>query len=91
MATAYTIRYGSEKAGFGPGVETFVSILGVFDVAEGDSEGREAGGGGGSITEEVEGTGDGFETGSGKAGIASSAEDVSIVMFFVEGGDCRRV
>ena len=48
-----------------------------------------AGRGGGSITEET--AGDGLETGSGKAGIGSSADDVSIVMCFVVGGDVLRV
>jgi len=46
------------------------------------------GGGGGSMTE---GAGDGFDRGSGRDGIGSSEEDVSIVMFLVTGGDWRRV
>lgn len=44
------------------------------------------GGGGGSMTEEA---GDGFERGSGSGGIASSADEVSIVMFRVAGADWR--
>lgn len=46
------------------------------------------GGGGGSMTE---GAGDGLDRGSGRAGIGSSAEDVSMVMCFVVGGDCLSV
>jgi hypothetical protein len=64
-------------------------VLAPFVAVEGDSMTGGAGGGGGSMTEDV--VGDGFESGSGRDGISSSAEDVSIVMFFVEGGDCRRV
>jgi hypothetical protein len=39
----------------------------------------------------IEGAGDGLDRGSGRAGIGSSAEDVSMVMYFVVGGDCLRV
>lgn len=46
----------------------------------------DVGGGGGSMTAE-----EGLETGSGSAGIGSSAEDVSIVICFVTGGDCLSV
>lgn len=47
------------------------------------------GGGGGSMTE---GAGEGLDTGSGKAGIESSAELVSMVMCFVgTGAPCLRV
>lgn len=46
------------------------------------------GGGGGSMTD---GASDGFDRGSGRAGIGSSAEDVSMVMCFVVGGDVLRV
>lgn len=35
----------------------------------------------------TEGAGDGFERGSGRDGIGSSEEDVSMVMFRVTGGD----
>lgn len=45
------------------------------------------GGGGGSMTG---GAGDGFDRGSGRDGIGSSGEEVSIVMCFVTGGDCRK-
>ncbi len=37
-----------------------------------------------------EGAGDGFERGSGSGGMGSSAEEVSIVMCLVVGGDCLR-
>lgn len=47
-----------------------------------------AGGGGGSI---IEGAGDGLERGSGRAGMGSSEEDVSMVIFRVTGGDWRSV
>jgi hypothetical protein len=46
------------------------------------------GSGGGSITEDVA---DALETGSGKDGMVSSAEDVSMVTCLVTGGDWRRV
>lgn len=46
------------------------------------------GGGGGSMTEVA---GDGFETGSGREGIGSSADDVSMVICLVAGSDCLRV
>lgn len=77
------MRYGSEKAGLGPGVDEFTSRFELFD-----SLVAVEGGGGGSITE---GAGEGFERGSGRDGIGSSADDVSIVMFLVVGGDWRRV
>jgi hypothetical protein len=59
-----------------------VSALDVLDSDEVD------GGGGGSMTE---GAGDGFERGSGRAGMGSSEEDVSMVIFRVTGGDWRNV
>lgn len=58
-------------------------------LSEAASAGADVGGGGGSISWFV--GGEGPETGSGSAGIGSSAEEVSIVMCFVTGGDCRRV
>lgn len=42
----------------------------------------EVGGGGGSMTD---GAGEALDTGSGKRGMGSSAEDVSIVICFVAG------
>lgn len=39
----------------------------------------------------TEGAGEGFEMGSGREGIASSDDDVSIVICFVTGGLCRNV
>ena len=72
----------------GPGVEALVSAFKPFDGVEEVSEAEDAGGGGGSITDA--GAGDGLERGSGRAGIGSSAEDVSMVMFLVIGGDWRR-
>lgn len=47
----------------------------------------EDGGGGGSITE---GAGDGLESGSGRDGMGSSDDEVSIVMFLVTGGEVRK-
>jgi hypothetical protein len=58
-----------------------VEAASEFDPLE--SEGFN-GGGGGSMTE---GAGDGFERGSGRDGIGSSEDDVSMVMFRVTGGD----
>lgn len=72
MATAYTIRYGSANADFGPGLCTVAS----------------EGGGGGSITDRAA---EGFASGSGSEGIGSSADEVSIVMCLVTGGDCLKV
>lgn len=87
MATAYTILYGSEKAGLGPGVAALASMLlglaGVEVVSE-----TIAGGGGGSMT----GAGEvGRERGSGSDRMSSSAEDVSMVICLVGGGEVRRV
>lgn len=39
----------------------------------------------------TEGAGEGFERGSGNDGIASSGDDVSMVMCFVTGGAVRNV
>jgi hypothetical protein len=88
VATAYTMRYGSAKAGFGPVPDTAVSRLRGAVLVVGVGVSTETGGGGGSITE---GAGDGLESGSGNAGMGSSADDVSMVMFFVTGGDVLRV
>lgn len=82
MATAYTIRYGNENAGFGPADVDVVSVLNVRPI------GSEEGGGGGSMTD---GAGEGLERGSGSDGIASSADEVSIVMCFVAGGEVLMV
>lgn len=82
MATAYTIRYGKENAGFGAAEVDCASALNVRPI------GSEEGGGGGSMTD---GAGDGFERGSGSDGMASSADDVSMVMLFVVGGEVLRV
>jgi hypothetical protein len=64
----------------------------VVDLPEFPSAGAlEAGGGGGSISV---GAGEGFDTGSRGSGNddkASSADEVSIVMFSVACGDVRRV
>lgn len=65
-----------------------VSRLGGFDGVVLDGS-LATGGGGGSITDE--GAGDGLEMGSGSDGIGSSADEVSIVMCFVTGGDCLNV
>lgn len=89
MATAYTIRYSRENAGFGPGVDELVSpLVGVAPLA---SPAADDGGGGGSMTERA-GVGFGIgSTGSGRASMGSSAEEVSMVMWRVVGGDWRRV
>lgn len=77
------MRYGSKKAGFGPGVEASVSTLGTLDgAAPPGSDVVLAGGGGGSITETARGA---FSIGSGSEGSASSP-DVSMVMCLVGGG-----
>jgi hypothetical protein len=86
VATAYTILYGSANAGFGPAVTEPVSEAELKLRAIGSEDG--GGGGGGSITD---GAGDGLESGSGSDGIGSSADEVSIVMCFVVGGDVLRV
>ena len=39
----------------------------------------------------IEGAGEGFDSGSGSDGIASSEDEVSIVMCFVIGGLCLSV
>lgn len=95
MATAYAIRYGKAKVGFGPGVDAVVSMSrgfeGVVIVSLLSPSDTTVGGGGGSMTD---GVGDGFTTGSmgsGNAGMGSSGEEVSRVMFLVTGGDCLRV
>ena len=84
MATAYTIRYGKANAGLGPAVWVVVS----FSVFLGEDAGLEISlgegivalvVGGGSIAELLVGAFDGT-TGSGNADIASSPDDVSIVI-----------
>ena len=89
VATAYTIRYGRENVGFGPGVEALVSVPAddLEDVPGFSGSGpADVGGGGGSMTVDV-----GLETGSGSAGMGSSDEDVSIVICLVAGGACLSV
>lgn len=83
------MRYGNAKVGLGPGVVAPVSRFSGFasDLSPSVADDEE-GGGGGSMTD---GAGDGFEIGSGRAGMGSSADDVSIVMCLVTGGDCLRV
>lgn len=94
MATAYTIRYGRAKAGLGPGADTLFSTAAPFDEAVPSAAAGAAvvedgvGSGGGSMTD---GAAAGLETGSGREGMVSSAEDVSIVTCLVTGGDWRRV
>lgn len=74
----------------GPGVDAFVSVDTPFDGAPPSAAVVEAGvgSGGGSMTD---GAVDDLETGSGKEGMVSSAEDVSMVTCLVTGGDWRRV
>jgi hypothetical protein len=85
VATAYIIRYGNEKAIVGPCEFAFVSTSNNFDFK--DVVGPAGSvvddiGGGGSI---IECAGDLGITGSGSSAIVSSADEVSIVMFFVWG------
>lgn len=91
MATAYTIRYGRAKAGLGPGVEALFSAAAPFEGAAPSAAALvevSVGSGGGSMTE---GVADGLETGSGRDGMVSSADEVSMVTCLVTGGDWRRV
>lgn len=85
VATAYTIRYGKEKTGLGAvDVSRFRALeVDVFVSPEA------GGGGGGSMTEEA--AGDALVNGSGREGIGSSGDEVSMVMCFVTGGDCLKV
>lgn len=64
------------------------SVVGVFVGAAFTSAADVGGGGGGSM---IGAPGECFETGSGRDGIGSSDDEVSMVMCFVVGGDCRRV
>lgn len=82
------MRYGSVNVVLGPCVDVPFSELGALDDVDdfSGSSAEEVGGGGGSMT-----AGSGFEIGSGRAGIGSSAEEVSIVICFVIGGDCLNV
>lgn len=84
MATAYTIRYGKEKAAAGPGVSALVSQSFLFGVDVGAIESLLdcVINGGGSITVDVVFA---LTAGSGSEGIESSAEDESIVMCLVGG------
>lgn len=71
----------------GPGVEAGVSKDSDFDGVLVASP-EVFGGGGGSM----DGAGEaGLERGSGSDGMSTSAEDVSMVMCFVVGGDCLSV
>ena len=70
----------------GPGAVDPVSTFKLLEFGVNDSVG--AGGGGGSITD---GAGEGFCKGSGREGMGSSADEVSIVMCLVAGGDCLSV
>jgi hypothetical protein len=96
VATAYTIRYGRAKAGLGPGVDAlFSAAVAPFDEAVPSAAAAGAavvedgvGSGGGSMTDAAA---TGLETGSGREGMVSSAEDVSIVTCLVTGGDWRSV
>lgn len=78
VATAYTIRYGKANAGVGTTLSPSLGFGDEVGLASSFGDGMIAlVGGGGSIAEgfgDLEGT-----TGSGKAGMASSAEAVSIV------------
>ena len=72
----------------GPGFDAPASTEGsLFELPSADE--TEVGGGGGSISVTV---GDeGLETGSGRDTIGSSAEEVSMAMCLVDGGDVRSV
>lgn len=84
------MRYGRANAGIGPcvGVESVSVGLGE-DVGRDDSMGEGIVGGGGSIAECVEGFDESTE--SGKGAIASSEDEVSIVILAVALGVERRV
>lgn len=68
-------------------VSEFGNLEGVADLSLSTAP-VDDGGGGGSMTD---GAGEGLESGSGSAGMASSGEEVSMVICFVVGGDCRKV
>lgn len=90
VATAYTTRYGRAKTGLGPCAEVESVSVGLGDdVGREDSMGEGMVGGGGSIDECVEGFDESTESGRGV--IASSADEVSIVMLAVVLGVVRRV
>lgn len=89
------MRYGRAKAGVGPGggpgVDASLSARGFGDAAARLGEGDGALViGGGSIDECDVGALEGI-AGSGKAGISSSADEVSIVMCFVGGLAWRKM
>lgn len=90
VATAYTTRYGIANAGVGPCIEAGSVSVGLGeDVGREDSIGEGAVDGGGSIAECVEGFDESTE--SGKGAIASSADEVSIVILAVVLVEERRV
>lgn len=84
------MRYGRAKTGLGPGVEVKSVSIGLGeDVGREASMGEGMVGGGGSIAECVEGFDESTE--SGRGAIASSADEVSIVMLAVVLGVERSV
>lgn len=84
------MRYGRANAGVGPCVGVGSGSVGLGeDVGREDSMGEGIVGGGGSIAECVEGFDESTE--SGKGAIASSGDEVSIVMLAVVFGVERRV
>ncbi len=95
VATAYTIRYGKANAGCGPKVSEPLSVsaglgedIGLTGSVIEVKMVLECGGG--SMNELVVGVLE-LTIGSGKDGIASSAEEVSKVMWLVAFEDCRCV
>lgn len=87
---AYTTRYGRANTGVDACVEAESVSVGLGeDVGREESIGEGMVGGGGSIAECVEGFDESTE--SGRGAIASSADEVSIVMLAVVLGGERRV
>lgn len=91
VATAYTTRYGNAKAGVGATVSPSLGLGDEVGLAISFGEGMTGlAGGGGSIAEGLDGDFEGT-TGSGNAGIGSSAEAVSMVICVVGLEPWRRV
>ena len=84
------MRYGKANTGVGPCVEAGSASVGLGeDVGREDSMAEGMVGGGGSIAEYVEGFDESTESGNGA--IASSADEVSIVILAVVLGVERSV
>ena len=91
MATAYTTRYGRAKAGVGAVLSPSLGFGDEVGLANSLGDGMTAlVGGGGSIAERFEGDLE-DTTGSGSAGMGSSAEAVSMVIWVVGRCPWRRL